>query len=108
MSRVWHGFLLLDIFAKDLVVSTIQVMVPTFRSQQNWTPGLYSTPVPSDLSDEQLTLLAHMVSATPGTLTVRIDEDRRLLLHLLDASEEALPCLERDLNHLSRRIQNVL
>lgn len=77
------------------------------------TPTLYMNPqllhvaIESELTDLQLTILANLITMTPGTLSIDIAEDRKsLFVHaMFIESEEAL---QREVNdNYVRRILNV-
>ena len=67
-------------------------------------PGVIAVTVPG-ADDRLLTLLANSISLTPGTLTLEVDRDRRLLhVHVLDLGPDArdLPAVRADLDRLER------
>jgi multicomponent Na+:H+ antiporter subunit E len=52
------------------------VITPHLKSR----PGIVAVPLdPRLTSDAQLTLLANLISLTPGTLSLALSEDRRIL-----------------------------
>ena len=81
-TRYFERFLLLPalvlFFLRELVVSSLRVAWDVI------TPPVYSRPgivaVPLDLQGEvAITLLANLVSLTPGTLSLEVSEDRKTL-----------------------------
>jgi multicomponent Na+:H+ antiporter subunit E len=65
-------------FLYDLVASSIrvvrEVLTPGFRSR----PGIIAVPLDA-ASDAEITVLANLISLTPGTLSLDVSEDRRTL-----------------------------
>lgn len=79
------------LFAYELMLSAINVATQVLSPRLALRPGIVA--VPLDLqSDLEITILANLITLTPGTLSVDVSEDRRLLyVHALDASDrEAL------------------
>lgn len=81
---------LLGYFIRELIVANLQL------ARKVLTPGLADirpgfVAVPIDLrSNAAITLLANMLSLTPGTLAVDVSSDHRTLyLHVLDAGDVA-------------------
>ena len=79
----------LGVFAYDLVLANCSVARRALASPARLAPALIE--VPLDLRDPFLaTLLASVVSLTPGTLSIDVDRDRwSLWVHALDAPEPA-------------------
>lgn len=78
---------LLLVFLRELVVSTLQVAAAIVRPQLNITPAFIV--VPLTLTDDlSITILANMITLTPGTLTLDIAPDRSALyVHCLSADD---------------------
>ena len=91
-TRLLDQLMLIGFFLYELVVSSFRVawyvLSPTRRSR----PGIIAVPLET-CSDTELTLLANLVSLTPGSLTLDISEDRHtLLVHAMFVDD---PELER-------------
>ena len=91
-ARLLDQLMLIGFFLYELFVSSFRVawyvLSPTRRSR----PGIIAVPLET-CSDTELTLLANLVSLTPGSLTLDISEDRRtLLVHAMFVDD---PELER-------------
>ena len=53
----------------------------------NSKPGIFAYPLKVD-RDFEITLLANLITLTPGTLSVDVSDDRRLLfVHAIDCSD---------------------
>ena len=102
------GVTLALVFIKELVKSNIAVLRVVLSARQQVRSGVIA--VPTELtSDLALTMLANMITLTPGTLTLDISEDRRyLFVHTLnlddpeDVKREIRMAFEVYLRELSR------
>ena len=90
-SRLWAGFRLASLFLTELVKSCLtvakQVLLP------HLTCGAGIVAIPLDVkSDLEITLLANLITLTPGTLSLHITPDRRILfVHAMSVTDpEAL------------------
>ncbi len=55
---------------------------------QSMRTGIVAVPMEHDLTDLEITTLANLISLTPGTLTLDVSADRRVLfVHAMDASD---------------------
>lgn len=69
--------------AKSAWKVTVLVLTPDMRLQ----PGIFAFPL-TVKSDGEITLLANLITLTPGTLSVDVSADRRTLyVHALDCSD---------------------
>lgn len=85
----WLSLILL--FTRELIVSAIKVAWLALQPRINIRPAIIAYPL-TVTSDAQITLLANMITLTPGTLSVDVSDDRKTLyIHAIDmASREAL------------------
>lgn len=100
----------LGVFLLALVQSSLQVTVLVLRRRGVLHPAVIAVPV-SGAGDRLLTLVANSISLTPGTLTLEIDRDRRLVyVHVLDVGEGAsgLPAVQRSIVRLDRAAAQAL
>ncbi len=65
-------------FLYELLVSSIRVAVDVIRPRLTMTPALVAVPI-TLRDDAQITLLASLVTLTPGTLAVDVPPDRTIL-----------------------------
>lgn len=82
---------LIGLFLYELMVSAIKVAMvvlhPNLRSALR--PAIVAVPL-TVRSDAEITLLANMITLTPGTLTVDVADDRSVLyVHVLALESEA-------------------
>ncbi|MEW9806840.1 Na+/H+ antiporter subunit E [Mesorhizobium sp. ZMM04-5] len=74
-------------FVKELVLSGWRVAVLVLSPRMNLKPGIFAYQLKVD-SDFEITLLANMITLTPGTLSVDVSPDRRTLyVHAIDCSD---------------------
>ena len=85
----WLSLILL--FLKELVLSALRVAWLAIQPRMNIRPAIVAYPL-TVTSDAQITLLANMITLTPGTLIVDVSDDRKwLYVHAIDvASKEEL------------------
>lgn len=70
------GFL--AFFARELVVANMRVAFEVVTPTHHMRPGVIA--VPLDVrTDAQITLLANLITMTPGTLSLEVSRDRRVL-----------------------------
>ena len=76
---------------KELVLSALSVSWLVLQPRPRLRPGIIAYPL-SLTSDAQITLLANMITLTPGTLSVDVSADRKTLyIHAIDIdSRDAL------------------
>jgi multicomponent Na+:H+ antiporter subunit E len=82
---------LLVLFVRELIVSALKVARLALQPRLTIRPAIIAYPL-TVTTDAQITLLANMITLTPGTLSVDVSADRRTLyIHAIDmASKEAL------------------
>lgn len=65
-------------FAKEVVVSNLRVAYFVLSPLSKLNAGVISVQL-EDMTDAELTILANMITLTPGTLSLDISDDRRTL-----------------------------
>jgi multicomponent Na+:H+ antiporter subunit E len=74
-------------FIKELVVANIRMARFTLGPTRNITAGIVAVPL-EEMSDMEITILANLITLTPGTMSVDVATDRRCLyVHCMDASD---------------------
>ena len=75
------------LFLYELAMSAINVLILVSKPKMDVKPGIIAYPLRVD-RDFEITLLANLITLTPGTLTVDVSHDRRCLyVHAVDASD---------------------
>jgi multisubunit Na+/H+ antiporter MnhE subunit len=89
--KLWAALVLLLRFLRAVVVSGVQTVAVILRAGVGGgrpPPAAFVRVRYAPMSAQGAALLGCMISLTPGTTTLDIDEERReLLLHVLDASD---------------------
>jgi multicomponent Na+:H+ antiporter subunit E len=85
----WLSLILL--FIKELILSALRVAWLAVQPRIAIRPAIVAYPL-TVTTDAQITLLANMITLTPGTLSVDVSDDRKwLYVHAIDIeSREAL------------------
>lgn len=80
MNWLW----LLVLFARELILSALRVAWIVLQPQLKIRPAIIAYPL-TVTTDAQITLLANLITLTPGTLSVDVSADRRtLFIHAID------------------------
>ncbi|MCD2175578.1 Na+/H+ antiporter subunit E [Rhizobium sp. C4] len=78
---------LILLFLRELALSAFKVAVLVTRPKMNLKPGIFAFPLRVN-RDFEITLLANLITLTPGTLSVDVSDDRRFLyVHALDCAD---------------------
>ncbi|WP_421381072.1 Na+/H+ antiporter subunit E [Bacillus salacetis] len=87
MYRVFAVISLLLLFLKELVLSNIAVLKTILKPKLDIKPGIFA--LPTELkTDWEITLLANLITLTPGTLVVDISYDNKILyIHTIDIDD---------------------
>jgi len=86
-SRTRRVISLALLFIYELVLSAWKVTVLVLSPKMDLKPGIFAYPLKVD-RDFEITLLANLITLTPGTLSVDVSDDRRILyVHALDCSD---------------------
>jgi multicomponent Na+:H+ antiporter subunit E len=107
---VWLGRAagFLAFYAWELVVSTLRVAYDVLTPTLHMRPAILA--VPLDVrSDLAITLLANLVSLTPGSLTLDVSADRRTLyVHVMFVGRDADDARRAIKRRLERRVAAVV
>jgi len=75
------------LFLYELVLSAWRVALLVMTPRMDLKPGIFAYPLTVD-RDFEITLLANLITLTPGTLSVDVAEDRKtLFVHAIDCSD---------------------
>ncbi|WGI24187.1 Na+/H+ antiporter subunit E [Halomonas alkaliantarctica] len=88
-------------FLKELVQANLRVAFDIVTPPWHMTPGVIAMPL-SARTEMEITMVANLISLTPGTLSLDVSDDRKVLyIHamFLDNEEE----LRRNLKEMERR-----
>ncbi len=73
-SRLWRVFVLLVVFLRELTVSALQVARYTIQPTLQIRPAIVKYPLDVQTGRE-ITILANLISLTPGTLSLDVSPD---------------------------------
>ncbi len=83
VGRIWHVFELAVFFVRELIVASARIVVDVATPSHRMQPGVIAFPLDAKTSAE-ITLLANLISLTPGTLSLDVSEDRStLFIHVM-------------------------
>ena len=86
-SRLRRVASLFVLFVYELVLSGFRVAVLVLSPNMNLKPGIFAYSLKVD-RDLEITLLANLITLTPGTLSVDVSPDRSTLyIHALDCAD---------------------
>jgi multicomponent Na+:H+ antiporter subunit E len=86
-ARAWGVLALAGIFLVELLLSATRVAKLVLTPRMDIRPGIFAYPLTVD-RDFEITLLANLITLTPGTLSVDVSPDRKTLyVHALDCSD---------------------
>lgn len=74
-------------FIYELLMSAFRVAIMVMKPDMNLKPGIFVYDL-TVKSDAEITLLANMITLTPGTLSVDVSEDKtKLYIHALECDD---------------------
>ncbi|TMN21029.1 Na+/H+ antiporter subunit E [Lentibacillus cibarius] len=87
LKRVWKIMKLFLLFIRELISSNIDIVKLVYKRNPEFEPGIFA--MQTDLkSDWQITLLANLISLTPGTLSIAVSDDNTYLyIHAMDIDD---------------------
>lgn len=84
----WLVFVLLVVFIKEMIVANFIVIAQVLRPKLNIKPGIIAFPTELE-TGAQVTLLANMISLTPGTLSMEVSPDNKtIFIHVFNIDDE--------------------
>lgn len=90
----------------ELIKSNVRVAYEVLTPPHSMKPGVIGLPLEAK-SDAAITILANLITMTPGTLSLDLSSDRRMLfIHAMYIDDEET--LRRDLKDLERRVIELL
>lgn len=106
LLRPYYILKLFIIFLYDLVMSSIQVAIAVVWPRDRIQPRLMTIPL-TTRTDLQTTLVANLISLTPGTLTLDVGKDgTTLLVHDMFAGDEPEDALRSVQEGLQQRVKD--
>lgn len=88
LRRIWRTAVLLLVFLRELVLSAVQVAAYVLQPSLSIRPAIVRYPL-NVQTDREITMLANMISLTPGTLSLDVAPDRSAIyVHAISVSTE--------------------
>ncbi|NRA66618.1 MAG: Na+/H+ antiporter subunit E [Pseudobacteriovorax sp.] len=97
----------LFLYIKDIVVSAIRIAWDVVTIDKLSSPGVFKFPLKAT-TDLEITIVANLITFSPGSMVIGIDENRKyLLIHsmFLEDEKEAIKNIK---NTLERRVLEVI
>ncbi|MGM8364655.1 Na+/H+ antiporter subunit E [Virgibacillus sp. W0181] len=87
LVRVYSIIKLIFIFFRELILSNIDVVRLVYKRKPDIEPGIFA--MPTELKTNwEITLLANLITLTPGTMSVAISEDDSIIfIHAMHIDE---------------------
>jgi multicomponent Na+:H+ antiporter subunit E len=77
-------FYLIFLFIKELIMANIEVLKWVYKPKLDFQPGIIAVPIDVKKNWE-ITLLANLITLTPGTLSVDVSRDQQYIyIHAID------------------------
>jgi multicomponent Na+:H+ antiporter subunit E len=72
------GFSLLLYFLRELMIANLRVAYDIITPRYHMAPSIVAVPLDAK-TDVEITLLANLITLTPGTLSMDVSDDRKIL-----------------------------
>lgn len=88
LPRLWRTFVLILVFIREVVLSAVEVAWLVIQPTLRIRPAIVA--VPLDVrTDREITVLANLISLTPGTLSLDVSPDRsQLFVHTISVETD--------------------
>lgn len=88
VSTVWALAQLIAVFLKELTLANMLVAHDLLTPRSKLRPGIIKIPLDAK-TDQEITVLANLLTLTPGTTSIDVSEDRsHLYLHVMYLDRE--------------------
>jgi multicomponent Na+:H+ antiporter subunit E len=103
-AGVWRGIAFAIYYVWELILSSVRVAYDVLTPRLRAEPGIVAVPLDAR-TDTEITVLANLISLTPGTLSLDVSEDRRTLYVHAMYLDDGPDALRADLKHrMERRV----
>ncbi|WP_407269517.1 Na+/H+ antiporter subunit E [Radiobacillus sp. PE A8.2] len=88
MRRVVNVLKLVLLFFKELLLSNLEIVKLVYKPKLDIEPGIFA--LPTELKTNwEITMLANLITLTPGTLSVAVSKDQCVLyIHAMDLDDD--------------------
>lgn len=88
VRRLWRSLVLIVVFLREVVLSALEVAGYVLQPSLNIRPAIIEYPL-NVQTDREITMLANMISLTPGTLSMDVAADRSAIyVHAISVTSE--------------------
>jgi multicomponent Na+:H+ antiporter subunit E len=96
-------------FLWELILASLRVAYEVLTPTHHMRSGIIALPLDAE-TDAEITLLANLISLTPGTLSLDVSDDRRTLyVHAMYIDDEDVEGLKRSIKEgFERRVLEVM
>lgn len=86
-TRIMRAVRLILVFIKEVIVANVIVIRQVLSPKLNIKPGIVALPLDLE-TDMEITVLASMISLTPGTISMYVSNDNRYLyIHVMNIED---------------------
>lgn len=109
LTRTWRVFVLILVFLRELVVSALQVVRYTLQPTLDIHPAIIKYPLDVQ-TPREITVLANLISLTPGTLSLDVSPDRHCLyVHAISVeTDDGAEVIEDIKGSLEKHVERAL
>jgi len=106
--KYWKTIGLFGFFLIELIKSNLRVAYDVVTPRHRMRPGIIAVPLDAR-TDAEITLLANLLTLTPGTLSIDVSDDRKVLyMHAMYIHEDPEAVRRSIKDGFERRILEVL
>lgn len=88
LIRAYNILKLILIFLRELIHSNIEIVKLVYQREPDFEPGIFAYPTELT-SNWEITLLANLITLTPGSLSVAISEDQKtIFVHAMNIEDQ--------------------
>lgn len=105
-KRIPKLFRFIGFFFSELFLANLRVAFDIVTPIWYMKPGVIAVPLDAE-TEMEITMVANMISLTPGTLSLDVSDDRRVLfIHAMFLEDEQ--AVRNDLKEMERRVLEIL
>lgn len=87
LAPIYKIIVLILIFIRELILSNIEIVKLVYKRKPDFEPGIFAMPIEVKKNWE-ITLLANLITLTPGTLSVALSDDQsQIFIHAMHIDE---------------------
>jgi multicomponent Na+:H+ antiporter subunit E len=106
-SRLGRIIRFVGFYLSELIMANVRVAIDVVTPRHRAKPGVVAVPLDAE-SDAEITILANLITMTPGSLTLDVSDDRRVLYVHAMFVEDPDAFRRRLKNSFERRVLEML